>query len=171
VCVRLIDAGMRVGYLPRDELIPSDDPYGESKASGRASCDASVRSIPWVIHADIGLGPWFDVPYRKFLQCGCPRVVPHPTVFAFGEATASCTMLLFILSNWQENVEHDAAGRVVLCGRLRAVELRAWAEKIRRHERSEIRDVPLSLLVRWAGVGDALKRLGISNPPELVSAA
>ncbi|RPI42581.1 MAG: NAD(P)-dependent oxidoreductase [Betaproteobacteria bacterium] len=158
-----------LGYLPRDEFdFRPTTPYGESKVLGEGIVRREAAgAIPWVIARPTSVwGPWFDVPYRSFFNAVARGLYLHPHGVRVRRSYGFVYNAVFILSKLAENVEHDAAGRVFYVADYEPVELRAWAEKIRRAMNApRIRDVPLALLRVLARAGDALKRLGISNPP------
>lgn len=157
-----------LGYRPRDDYdYNPTTAYGASKVEGERLVRSLGSRIPWVMVRPTSLwGPWFDIPYRRFFDAVRAGWYVHPKGLAVRRSygfVLNCVAQLECLANADRS---RVCGRTFYLADYRPVELRAWAECIRRSfQAPAIREVPIWVLRCAAAVGDVLRAAGVKNPP------
>lgn len=158
----------RIGYQPvADDDYAADTPYGESKVLLERYVRSAELATPWVIVRPTSIwGPWFGTPYRDFFLAVARGRYVHPTGVAiwksFGYVGNTAHQLLELCRVPGDRV----AGRTLYLADYEPLEVGEFAESIRSAlDRGPVRTAPLSLLRAIAAAGDALRRLGVKEPP------
>lgn len=159
----------RVGYQPKDEFdyCPTTA-YGESKVIGEMLVreNAGTRFAWCIVRPTSIWGPWFDVPYRQFFDAVRAGWYAHPRAVRVCRNYGFVLNSIFQLDCLATAPARLVQGRTFYIADYVPVELRAWAEMIRRaFGAPPIREVPYPLLSFLARGGDILKASGIRNPP------
>lgn len=158
----------KIGYQPRDETdyCPTT-PYGASKAEMERIVRSAAVDVRWTIVRPSSIwGPWFDVPYRDFfLSVARGRyfhIGRHRIRKSFGFVGNTVYQLHKLLLAPADTV----SGRTIYLADYPPLEVRAWAEHIRRVAGAPaIRTAPYSVLRLAAWSGDVLDRLGWNRVP------
>jgi nucleoside-diphosphate-sugar epimerase len=169
---RLIVASTRmvceIGYQPKgDNDYCPPNPYGESKVETEQIVRASGYRGNWVIVRPTSIwGPWFDMPYRDFFLAVHKGRYMHPRGArirkSFGYVENTVEQILALLGADEDRVQ----GRLFYLADYEPIEVRDWADRIRRATGGHpIRSVPLGVLRMLARGGDLLKRAGWTEPP------
>jgi GlcNAc-P-P-Und epimerase len=158
----------RIDHRPQqpDEYSPPNA-YGESKMVGELLVREARLDTPWTLVRPTSIwGPWFDVPYKTFfLSIARGRYVNvrgKVVNKSFGFVGNTVHQIDSLLAAHAEQV----AGRTFYLADYPAINVGDMAEQIRRRIGAPpLRTVPRAALEPAAKAGDALKRLGWSNPP------
>jgi GlcNAc-P-P-Und epimerase len=158
----------RIGYIPRDDTdYCPPNAYGESKAIGERIVRESALPCSWVIVRPTSIwGPWFGVPYRDFFMAISRNHYLHVRGLSvqksFGFVLNSVYQLDALL-NSPDGVVH---GKTIYLADYPPIRVEAMADCIQREVGArKIRTAPLRALKPLATAGDALKRLGWTEPP------
>jgi nucleoside-diphosphate-sugar epimerase len=159
----------RPGYTPKNmEDYAPHTLYGESKVQTELITRAWRNApCPWTLLRPTSIwGPWFDIPYKTFFLAVAQRKYVHQRgvnpLRSFG----------FVWNGVFEYVamtlapERDVDRQTFYLSNADAIKVREWADMIQeemgvRH----VREVPLSLLIGAAKLGDLAQTLGWKNPP------
>ena len=158
----------RIGYIPHahDDYCPPNA-YGESKAIGERIVRESALPCSWVIVRPTSIwGPWFGVPYKDFFMAIARNRYVHVRGLSlrksFGFVLNSVQQLDALLRAPQGAVH----GKTMYLADYPPIRVEEMAECIAREAGArKIRTVPLAALKPIAIAGDALQRLGWTEPP------
>lgn len=160
----------RIGYRPGNDTdyCPST-PYGESKVVGEQIIRAAAGTIAcsWTIVRPTSIwGPWFDVPYKTFfVTIGKGRYF-HPGSAKILKSFGFVGNTVYQLQRLIDAPPSAASGRTFYLADYPPIDIAEMATEIRRALGApRIRTVDPQLLRLAAWAGDALKAMGISNPP------
>jgi nucleoside-diphosphate-sugar epimerase len=158
----------RLGYQPHDDNdYNPTTAYGASKVEGERLVRSFGNRLPWVMVRPTSLwGPWFDIPYRRFFDAVRAGWYMHPKGLSVRRSYGFVLNSVAQLSCLANADSSQVCGRTFYLADYQPVELRAWAECIRRaFSAPAIKDVPIRVL-RWAAkAGDVLRAVGLKNPP------
>jgi nucleoside-diphosphate-sugar epimerase len=158
----------RIGYQPQSETdyAPSTA-YGESKVQGERLVRDSAGFMPWVIVRPTSIwGPWFGSPYRDFFTAIQRGLYIHPRGRRIHRSYGFVLNVVHQLERLAEMGGGPLLGRTVYLADYEPVELRAWAEEIRKAlSASPVWEVPLGFLRTGAWIGEGLRSLGWPRPP------
>jgi nucleoside-diphosphate-sugar epimerase len=159
----------RLGYVPsHDTDYCATTAYGHSKVLGEQTVrHEAANAFPWVIVRPTSIwGPWFRAPYRDFFTAVQRGHYFHPRAHrirrSYGFVLNSVAQLAALAAS------HGAGliGSTVYLADYEPIELKAWAETIRRaFEAPKIREVSVAWLRVAAHAGDLMQRFGWRTPP------
>lgn len=160
----------KIGYQPRSDTdyCPTTA-YGASKVEGeklvRQLCaGAAYGSL--ILRPTSIWGPWFGVPYRNFFDAVRLGRYLHPRGLRIHKSFGYVGNSVYQLDRLMFAPDAQVQGRTLYLCDYAPVEVRAWAETVRAaFGAPPVREVPVPLLRAGAAAGDALKALGMRNPP------
>jgi nucleoside-diphosphate-sugar epimerase len=133
---------------------------------GEQALRAEPPPCPWTLVRPTSIwGPWFGVPYLGFFQAVARGRYLHPRgrrlLRSNGYVGNVVHQLLALLADPER-----AAGRVLFLADYEPTDVLGWARAISAATgAAPPREAPLWLMRALALVGDALKRVGMRNPP------
>lgn len=157
----------RIGYQPRgeDDYCPSTA-YGQSKVEGERIVRQSAHGFRWIIVRPTSIwGPWFGAPYRDFFTAVRRGIYLHPRHRSIRRSYGFVLNSVAQLAMLADGVDR-LAGRAIYLADYEPIELKGWADTIRRAFGARVvPEVPLALLRVAARTGDLLQRAGWHSPP------
>jgi nucleoside-diphosphate-sugar epimerase len=158
----------RLGYAPaHDEDYCPVNPYGASKVEGerRVRREAGGR-FPWAIVRPTSIwGPWFGPPYRGFFDAVRAGWYIHPRGVLVRRHYGFVLNTVRQIDAVVEHAQGSLASRVVYVGDYDPIDVKRWADVIRRQDGARpVRALPLSLFRAGAAVGDVLAGVGVAFP-------
>jgi nucleoside-diphosphate-sugar epimerase len=158
----------RIDHMPLSDTDWSPpNAYGESKVAGEQIVRAADLPTSWTIIRPTSIwGEWFDVPYKTFfMQVAAGRYVNvrgHVVEKSFGYVGNTVHQIDCVLRAPSELVHR----RVLYLADYPPINVGAMAERIRAETGApRIRTLPLAVLKPVALAGDALRGLGLRDPP------
>ena len=152
----------RLGYRPKDWVdVCPDSMYGESKAIGEELVRESESIFEWVILRPTSIwGPWFDVPYKSFFSTVQAGLYVQPknkeVLRSYGYVGNTVAQIESVLTAAGSDVDRKIS---YLCD-YQPTELLEWANMISgEFGKRPIREVPLSIMMALAKIGDGVSRL------------
>ena len=165
----LITSSMLVchaGYVPKDQYDYAPTTfYGESKVETERLTWEYKPTCDWAILRPTSMwGPWFGVPYRNFFD-----IVKAGRYFHVGHR--SCTKTYGYIENAVYQIDcllmtptTDEKDKVFYIGDKPPVFIEEWADQIAAELGKKVRRMPYWMIRVAAGVGDALKLVGVHFP-------
>lgn len=158
----------KLGYQPvTDDDYSPTTAYGASKVEGERLVRSLGDSLPWVMVRPTSLwGPWFDAPYRNFFDAVCAGWYFHPKGITVRRSYGLVLNSVYQLERLAFADASLVSTRTFYLADYQPIELRAWAELIcQAFGAPAIKEAPLWLLRFAAAAGDALRAVGMKNPP------
>jgi nucleoside-diphosphate-sugar epimerase len=174
VCPRLVIFASsmlvcRLGYLPKGELdFCPNTAYGQSKCQGEKLVRKEAGSFfPWIILRPTSLwGPWFSSPYRDFFSAVSRGIYLHPRGKEIRRSYGFVLNAVHQIERLIVLQGADFIGRSVYLADYEPIELGQWAREIQKClEAPPIHEVPQTLLLVAAIIGDLLKSVGWKDVP------
>jgi nucleoside-diphosphate-sugar epimerase len=159
----------RPGYVPKtmDDYAPHTL-YGESKVQTELITRAWKNApCPWTLVRPTSIwGPWFDIPYKTFFLAVAERKYMHQhgvnPVRSFGFVGNGVFEYVKLTLAPEEEIDRQT----LYLSNTDPIKVREWADMIQQEMGvPHVREVPLSLLIAAAKIGDAAQHLGWKNPP------
>ena len=158
----------RIGYLPKSDIdYCPPNAYGESKVMGEGLVRAAGLRCGWIIARPTSIwGPWFDVPYKSFFKSIARGFYFHPADQDPRKSFGYVENTVFQIERLMASMSRDVDGRVFYLCDYEPLQLREWADLIRKEMGLPlIRSLPFPILRAAAILGDIASRLGFKNPP------
>lgn len=158
----------QIGYQPKsDEDTNATTAYGLSKARMEREIRTSDLKVPWVIVRPTSIwGPWFGVPYSSFFSAVQRGVYVHPSGVAIKKSFGYVGNAVFQLERLLKSTTVETHSRTTYLCDYTPLDVETWANDIQEQfGAASIRKAPLWLMRILAKGGDALKLVGVENPP------
>jgi nucleoside-diphosphate-sugar epimerase len=158
----------RIGYVPRDDTdYCPPNAYGESKAIGERMVRESALPCSWIIVRPTSIwGPWFGVPYKDFFMAISSNRYAHVRGLTVPKSFGFVLNSVYQLDALLDSPDGVAHGKTIYLADYPPIRVEDMADCIQREIGArKIRTVPLRALKPVAIAGDALKRLGWTEPP------
>jgi GlcNAc-P-P-Und epimerase len=169
---RVVFASSR--YVHRTEVFPAREDeyspftvYGESKVETERIVRSAGLEVPWALVRPTSIwGPWFRVPYRMFFDTVRKGVYVHPRGRRISKSYGYVGNVVHQIRQFLAADAAKVNRRTLYVSDDRNMDVLEFAQIIQRAWGARpIRQVPLALMRSLALAGDALKALGMSNPP------
>jgi GlcNAc-P-P-Und epimerase len=169
---RVVFASSR--YVHRTEVFPAREDeyspftaYGESKVETERIVRSGALDVPWALVRPTSIwGPWFRVPYRMFFDTVRKGVYVHPRGRRISKSYGYVGNVVHQIRQFLAVDAAKVNRRTLYVSDDRNMDVLEFAQIIQRAWGARpIRQVPLALMKSLALAGDALKALGMSNPP------
>jgi nucleoside-diphosphate-sugar epimerase len=160
----------RMGHVPRrdDEYCPHTA-YGQSKMLGEqiVKREAGDKFCWAIVRPTSVWGPWFAIPYISFFHAVRRGLYVHPKGHSIERSYGFVLNTVGQLRQLMECVDtRKVHRRMFYLADYEPVDLFKWAQIIADcFGSAKVREVPLRLLQLTAKIGDALKVVGMTNPP------
>jgi nucleoside-diphosphate-sugar epimerase len=161
-------------YVHRTEVFPLQDDdyspftlYGKSKVETEKLVRSSKLEIPWALIRPTSIwGPWFRIPYRMFFDTVRRGLYVHPTGRRISKSYGYIGNVVYQIRQLLSAESSKVDKRTFYVSDDHNIEVLEFAQVIQQaFGAPQVRQVPMSVLRALAYVGDALKRMGVSNPP------
>jgi nucleoside-diphosphate-sugar epimerase len=158
----------RIGYQPRseDDYCPPNA-YGESKVVGEKVVRDAALPCSWVIVRPTSIwGPWFAVPYKDFFMAVAKNYYAHVRGVSVRKSFGFVLNTVHELDKLLETANETVHGKTLYLADYPPIRVEEMADCIQRELGTrKIRGVAFPLLKPVARAGDALQRLGWTEPP------
>ncbi len=161
-------------YVHRTEFFPQHEDeyspftlYGESKIETERIVRTSGLEIPWVLIRPTSIwGPWFRIPYRGFFDTVRRGFYVHPKGRFISKSYGYVGNVVHQIRQFLAVDPSLVAGHTFYVSDDHNMDVLQFALSIQKaFAAPPVRQVPLPVLKTIALAGDALKKLGMSNPP------
>ena len=157
------------GHVPSTDT-EYDPPnlYGESKVIGEKLVRESRMKCSWVIVRPTSIwGPWFEHSYRTFFQVVDRGLFVQPGFHKIIKPLSFVSNTVHMMQHLLLHQDERVDGQTYYLGDYPEHSIQEWADMIRQQiGRSGKTPVfPISLIYLMGVAGDALKKLGWSDPP------
>jgi nucleoside-diphosphate-sugar epimerase len=169
---RVIFASTR--YVHRTEVFPTRDDeyspwtlYGQSKVETERIVRSSGLEVPWVLVRPTSIwGPWFRIPYRMFFDTVRRGLYVHPRGRRISKSYGFVGNVVHQLRQFLVVDAGRINQRTLYVSDDENMDVLQFAVSIQKaFNAPRVREVPLPVMKALAAAGDALKHLGMSNPP------
>lgn len=159
----------KIGYVPSHEndYCPTT-PYGESKVIGEHLVrNLASGRMAWVAVRPTSIwGPWFSTPYKDFFTSIRNGVYAHPRGVRIRRSYGFVLNAVFQLDQLRLYYGGELVGRTIYLADYTPVELYGWGLLIQqRMQARRILELPMTLFLFSAWMGDVLKYCGIRSFP------
>jgi nucleoside-diphosphate-sugar epimerase len=158
----------RNGHVPSSDIeYCPPNLYGESKVTGEKLIRDSNMNCAWVIVRPTSVwGPWFEHSYRTFFRVVDRGLYVQPGVQPIVKPLSFVGNTVHMMQSLLFHERDDVNRQTYYLGDYPQHSIQEWADLIRQQigRSGKTPVVPISLLRLMGKVGDALKKLGWSDP-------